>query len=189
MPDPKHQQLDLETAIFAGGCFWGMEDLFKNLPGVHATKVGYIGGTHDNPGYEDVKTGKSGHAEALEVVFDPGVTSYEALLARFFQIHDPTTPDRQGNDVGSQYRSAIFALDAGQKEEARAFIRRAEASGKWPGKFATRIEEGAKFWPAEDYHQDYLEKHPMGYSCHFPRKDWVLEVGPDAPKMGEPGRA
>jgi peptide-methionine (S)-S-oxide reductase len=163
-----------ETAILAGGCFWGMEDLIRKLDGVLVTEVGYTGGALKNPGYKDVKTGSTGHAEAIRIEYDPARISYRALLEFFFQIHDPTQTDGQGNDIGTQYRSAIFPLSDAQRAEAGAIIAEINASGRWPGKVATRIEPFSKWWDAEDYHQDYLEKFPEGYTCHFIRPEWKL---------------
>lgn len=161
-------------AVLAGGCFWGMQDLIRNQPGVLSTRVGYTGGALENPTYHDVKTGTTGHAEAIEIVFDPALMSYEKLLHWFFQIHDPTTKDRQGNDVGSQYRSAIWVVDDAQKAVAEAVLAAVNASGLWPGPAVTRIEPVHGFWDAEEVHQDYLEKHPNGYTCHYVRPDWRL---------------
>ena len=158
-----------ETAVLAGGCFWGMEEILRAVPGVLETNVGYTGGTLDNPRYEDVKTGRTGHAESIEIKFDPAKLSYGALLDMFFKMHDPTTPNRQGNDVGTQYRSAIFYLGPAQKTEAEAAVKRAQASGRWKRPITTEIVPFNKFWPAEDYHQDYLKKHPGGYTCHYVR--------------------
>ncbi|MDZ7627839.1 MAG: peptide-methionine (S)-S-oxide reductase MsrA [Parvularculaceae bacterium] len=163
-----------KTAILAGGCFWGVEDLFRKLPGVVSTKVGYTGGATKNATYKDVKTGKTGHAEAILITYDPAATTFRALLEFFFQIHDPTTIDRQGNDVGSQYRSAIFYLDAEQKTDAETVIAAVNASGKWPGKVVTAVEPAGEWWDAEDFHQDYLIKYPDGYTCHFVRPNWKL---------------
>ena len=163
-----------KTAILAGGCFWGVEDLFRKLPGVVGTEVGYTGGRTKNATYKDVKTGSTGHAEAIRIAYDPAATSYKALLEFFFQIHDPTTVDRQGNDVGSQYRSAIFYLDDDQKRDAEAVIAAVNASGKWPGKVVTKVEPAGEWWTAEEYHQDYLVKYPDGYTCHFIRPAWKL---------------
>jgi peptide-methionine (S)-S-oxide reductase len=163
-----------KTAILAGGCFWGVEDLFRKLPGVVSTEVGYTGGRTRNATYKDVKTGTTGHAEAIRIAYDPAKTSYRALLEFFFQIHDPTTVDRQGNDVGSQYRSAIFTLDDGQKADAEAVIAAVNASGKWPGKVVTKVEPAGEWWTAEEHHQDYLVKYPDGYTCHFIRPAWKL---------------
>jgi methionine-S-sulfoxide reductase len=158
------------VALLAGGCFWGMEDLLRKVPGVLETSVGYTGGELESPRYDDVKTGRSGHAESVRVVFDPKVLSYERLLAYFFSIHDPTTPNRQGNDVGTQYRSAIFVIDAEQRRIAEAMIARVSASGDWKAPVATQVIEANEFYPAEDYHQDYLLKNPGGYTCHYPRQ-------------------
>jgi peptide-methionine (S)-S-oxide reductase len=167
-----------ETAYLAGGCFWGMQDLVRKLPGVIETRVGYTGGTTENPVYEQVKTGRTGHAEALKVVFDPSVLSYEKLLHFFFQMHDPTTKDRQGNDIGSQYRSAIFYLGEEQKKTAERVVAAVDASGKWPGKVVTEIVEAGPWYDAEGYHQDYLENFPEGYTCHYVRPQWQLDEEP-----------
>ena len=164
----------MKTAIFAGVCFWGMQDLFRKQTGVEKTVVGYIGGGTENPNYDTVKNGDTGHAEALKLEYDPEKTSYRELLMFFFQIHDPTTPDRQGNDTGSQYRSAIFYLDQGQKETAETVIEEIENSGKWPGRIVTTLEPAAEFTKAEEFHQDYLKKHPAGYTCHFSRPNWKI---------------
>lgn len=169
-----------ERALLAGGCFWGMQDLIRRLPGVVATRVGYTGGHTDRPIYETVKTGTTGHAESIEIDFDPDVTSYRKILELFFQIHDPTTLDRQGNDIGSQYRSAIFYLDDEQKRIAEDTIADVEESDLWPGEVATEVAEAGEFFEAEEYHQDYLERYPNGYTCHFPRADWVLPSRDDA---------
>ena len=159
-----------ETAVLAGGCFWGMEDLVRRQPGVLETRVGYTGGSNANATYRN----HPGHAEALEIVFDPSQTTYRDILSFFFQIHDPSTLDRQGNDVGSSYRSAIFPLSEAQEHTARETIADVDASGLWPGKAVTTIEPEAPFWEAEPEHQDYLERIPNGYTCHFPRRGWVL---------------
>ena len=159
-----------ETAVLAGGCFWGMQDLIRKQPGVLATRVGYTGGDVANATYRHHK----GHAEAIEIVFDPAATSYRDVLAFFFQIHDPTTKDRQGNDRGSSYRSAIFYLDEVQRQTAIDVIADVEASGLWPGSVVTEVEPNGAFWEAEPEHQDYLMRYPQGYTCHFPRPDWVL---------------
>ena len=164
----------METAILAGGCFWGMEDLIRKIPGVQKTRVGYTGGHFKNPTYKDVCTETTGHAEALEIVFDPSILPYFRLLQYFFQIHDPTTIDRQGNDIGDSYRSHIFTTSQKQREEALITISNIEASKKWPGKIVTKVSPAEEFWEAEDYHQDYLIKNPNGYTCHFPRADWVI---------------
>ena len=166
---PLFQKGALETALLAGGCFWGMEDLLRKEPGVVDTRVGYTGGFIENPTYETVKKGSSGHAEAIEVRFDPKKTSYEKILAFFFRMHDPTTKNRQGNDVGSQYRSAIFYLDEQQKKVAEAVKAKVDASKKWPAPVVTEIVAATRFYAAEDYHQDYLEKNPGGYTCHYVR--------------------
>ncbi|MEO0695899.1 MAG: peptide-methionine (S)-S-oxide reductase MsrA [Pseudomonadota bacterium] len=163
-----------ETAILAGGCFWGMEDLIRKIPGVLDTEVGYTGGTLENPTYNHVKTGKTRHAEAIKIDFDPAQLSYDRVLDVFFQIHDPTTKDRQGNDIGDQYRSAIFYLTEEQKRLAEEKIAAVDASGKWPGKVVTEVTAATPFYEAEDFHQDYLERLPNGYTCHFVRPDWIL---------------
>lgn len=165
-----------EIAILAGGCFWGMQDLIRKLPGVVATRVGYTGGHTSNPVYKDVKTGRTNHAESIRIEYDPAKTSYRALLEFFFQIHDPSTIDRQGNDVGSQYRSAIFFLNQSQKQQAEEIIAEINASGVWPAKVATRLEPAGAFYDAEEAHQDYLEKYPEGYTCHFIRPNWRLKT-------------
>lgn len=158
-----------ETALLAGGCFWGMEDILREQPGVLDTEVGYTGGTLENPTYQDMKGGATGHAEAIRIVFDPQKTSYGALLDVFFKMHDPTTKNRQGNDLGSQYRSAIFYTSEAQKAEAERAVERAQKSGRWKRPIVTEITPASTFWPAEGYHQDYLEKNPNGYTCHFLR--------------------
>jgi peptide methionine sulfoxide reductase msrA/msrB len=158
-----------QTATLAGGCFWGMEELIRQLPGVVGTKVGYTGGTTKNATYEQVRTGRTGHAESIEIEFDPSKTTYEDILEFFFRIHDPTTANRQGNDVGSQYRSAIFVHDEQQKEAAERVKRKVEASGQWKRPIVTEIVPAGEFWSAEDYHQDYLQKNPNGYTCHYVR--------------------
>ncbi len=163
-----------ETIVLAGGCFWGMQDLFRRQPGIVSTRVGYSGGSTSNATYRSVCTGGTGHAEALEVVFDPAATSLRDILAFFFQIHDPTTRDRQGNDRGSQYRSAIFHTTPEQKEIAEETIKAVEASGLWPGPVVTEVAPFDAFWEAEPEHQDYLLRNPHGYTCHFPRADWKL---------------
>lgn len=165
---------DRDIAILAGGCFWGMEDLIRKLPGVVETHVGYTGGDLDSPDYKQVKTGNTGHAESIRIVYDPNKTSYRELLEFFFQIHDPTTINRQGNDLGSQYRSAIFFLNDDQKAEAEKIIAEIDASGRWPNKVVTEVAPAGKWWDAEEYHQDYLEKYPEGYTCHFIRPEWKL---------------
>ncbi|HEX7030943.1 MAG TPA: peptide-methionine (S)-S-oxide reductase MsrA [Gammaproteobacteria bacterium] len=159
-----------ERAVLAGGCFWGMQDLIRKLPGVVATRVGYTGGDTPNATYRNHGT----HAEGIEIVFDPTQTSYRRILEYFFQIHDPTTLHRQGGDIGSSYRSAIYYLDDKQKKVAEETIADVNASGLWPGKAVTELEPAGDFWEAEPEHQDYLERYPNGYTCHFPRPDWVL---------------
>lgn len=163
-----------ETAILAGGCFWGMQDLIRAHPGVLKTRVGYTGGKIANPRYHDLKGGRSGHAEAVEIVFDPAKTGYRDILELFFQIHDPSTRDRQGNDIGSQYRSAIFYTSPEQKRVAEETIADVDASGLWPGKVVTEVVAAGPFWEAEPEHQDYLQRIPYGYTCHFPRSTWKL---------------
>lgn len=158
-----------ETAFLAGGCFWGMEDLIRKLPGVLETDVGYMGGNLENATYQQVKMGTTGHAEALKVIFNPEVLSYKNLLLYFFKIHNPTTEDQQGNDLGSQYRSAIFFLNEEQRITALEVISRVNNSGVWKSPIVTETTAAEKFWLAEEYHQDYLEKHPDGYTCHFER--------------------
>lgn len=159
-----------ELAILAGGCFWGIEELIRNLPGVLRTEVGYCGGSTESPIYNQVKTGQTGHAEAIQVEFDSEKISFENLLLYFFKIHDPTTNNQQGNDIGSQYRSAIFYLDEQQKQIAKKVISRVDQSGAWGHPVVTKLEQAVKFFPAEEYHQDYLQKNPEGYTCHFLRK-------------------
>lgn len=158
-----------EVAILAGGCFWGVEELIRKFPGVIETEVGYTGGNIPNPNYEIVKKGKSGHAEAIRIVFDSKKTSYDALLNYFFRLHDPTTANRQGNDIGTQYRSAIFYTTPQQKEIAEVVKDKVDKSGKWKSKLITEIVAATEFYKAEDYHQDYLQKNPNGYTCHFLR--------------------
>jgi len=159
-----------EVAVLAGGCFWGMQDILRKIPGVLETEVGYTGGWVVNPRYEDTHDSRSGHAEAVRVVFDPRLLSYADLLEKwFFRMHDPTTPNRQGNDVGTQYRSAIFYEDEAQRATAEAVKRKVQASGRWKGTIATEIVKASTWYPAEGYHQDYLVKNPGGYTCHFLR--------------------
>jgi peptide-methionine (S)-S-oxide reductase len=162
--------MQTETAILAGGCFWGMEDLLRRYPGVLSTRVGYTGGDVSNATYLDHGT----HAEAIEIVFDPRQISYRQILEFFFQIHDPTTKNRQGNDTGTSYRSAIFYLDDEQKQVAENTAADVNASELWPGKVVTEIVPAGPFWEAEPEHQDYLERYPNGYTCHFIRPDWKL---------------
>ena len=157
-------------AVFAGGCFWGMQDLIRKRPGILATRVGYTGGDVENATYRNHGT----HAEGIEIIFDPSVVSYRSLLEFFFQIHDPTTANRQGNDRGLSYRSAIYYLDDAQKEVALETIADVNASGIWPGPVVTELEPVGAFWEAEPEHQDYLERIPNGYTCHFVRPDWKL---------------
>ena len=164
-----------ETALLAGGCFWGMQDLLRTQPGVVSTEVGYTGGTTASPTYEDVHAGRGGHAEAVKVVFDPTKTSYEQILVFFFRMHDPTTLNRQGNDVGVSYRSAIFYENDAQKMIAEAVKARVDASHKWPKPVVTEIVAAGPFWTAEPEHQDFLVKHPGGYTCHFVRE---FDFGP-----------
>jgi methionine-S-sulfoxide reductase len=159
-----------EVAVLAGGCFWGMEDLLRKIPGVIATEVGYTGGWLKDPTYHDTHDSKSGHAESVKIVFDPRKLSYEDLLERwFFRMHDPTTLNRQGNDRGTQYRSAIFYTSEAQRKAAEAVKERAGRSGLWKQPVVTEIVPSSTWYSAEDYHQDYLEKNPGGYSCHFMR--------------------
>ena len=159
-----------ERAVLAGGCFWGMQDLIRKLPGVDKTRVGYTGGDVANATYRNHGT----HAEGIEIVFDPETNSYRQLLEFFFKIHDPTTPNRQGNDRGSAYRSAIYYANEQQKQVAIETIADVNASGLWPGKVVTELEPAGDFWQAEPEHQDYLLHFPNGYTCHFPRANWVL---------------
>jgi len=159
-----------ERAVLAGGCFWGMQDLIRKMPGVLDTRVGYTGGDVDHATYRNHGT----HAEAIEIIFDPQRISYRKLLEFFFQIHDPTTLNRQGNDLGVSYRSAIFYTTDEQKQVAQDTILDVEASGLWPGKVVTEVTQAGPFWEAEPEHQDYLERLPNGYTCHFVRPGWVL---------------
>jgi len=162
-----------ERAVLAGGCFWGMQDLLRRYPGVISTRVGYTGGDVANATYRN----HEGHAEAIEIVFDPQKISYRRLLEFFFQIHDPTTLNRQGNDRGTSYRSAIFYTTEEQKEVAEETIADVNASGLWPGKVVTEVVPAGAFWEAEPEHQDYLERIPNGYTCHFIRPNWTLPKG------------
>ncbi|SEK75512.1 peptide-methionine (S)-S-oxide reductase [Roseovarius nanhaiticus] len=162
--------MSTERAVLAGGCFWGMQDLIRKRDGIVSTRVGYTGGDVPNATYRDHGT----HAEGIEIMFDPAKISYREILELFFQIHDPTTLNRQGNDRGISYRSAIYYVDEAQREEALRTIKDVEASGNWPGKVVTEVEPVGDFWEAEPEHQDYLERVPNGYTCHFPRADWVL---------------
>lgn len=151
--------------VLGGGCFWGLEQLFRKRPGVIDTEAGYAGGENERPTYED----HPGHAEAVRITYDPERTSLEELLRYFFRIHDPTTKDRQGNDVGASYRSVIFYKDEEERRTAQAVIAEVEAAGKWTGKVVTALEPMKNYYPAEEYHQDYLQKNPHGYTCHFER--------------------
>ncbi|MEM7731761.1 MAG: peptide-methionine (S)-S-oxide reductase MsrA [Pseudomonadota bacterium] len=159
-----------DRAVLAGGCFWGMEELMRKLPGVKSTRVGYTGGDVPNATYRNHGT----HAEGLEVIYDPAQISYRQLLEVFFQIHDPTTPNRQGNDRGMSYRSAIYYVDEDQRAVAEDTIADVNASGLWPGKVVTEVEPVGDFWEAEPEHQNYLQRIPNGYTCHFYRPNWVL---------------
>ena len=161
---------DNDTAILAGGCFWGVQDLLRRYPGVLATRVGYSGGDVANATYRNHGT----HAEAIEIIFDPKVISYRKILEFFFQIHDPSTENRQGNDRGTSYRSAIFYTSDEQRRVAEDTIRDVDASGLWPGKVVTEVAPAGPFWEAEPEHQDYLQRLPHGYTCHYIRPDWVL---------------
>ena len=160
-----------EKAILAGGCFWGVEELVRDLPGVLSTRVGYSGGDVQHATYRN----HGNHAEAIAIVFDPEKLSYRKLLEFFFQIHNPTTKNRQGNDVGTSYRSAIFYLDESQKKIATDLISEMNASGKWPGTIVTEVVAAGDFWDAEEEHQNYLQKHPYGYTCHYIRPEWQLQ--------------
>jgi peptide methionine sulfoxide reductase msrA/msrB len=155
-----------ETAILAGGCFWGMEEIIRKLPGVLQTKVGYSGGTVANPTYQQVCTGRTGHAESIQVIFDPAKLSYEQLLGYFFRMHDPTTRNQQHNDIGTQYRSAIFYTTDTQKQTAERVKAQVDKSGRFKRPIVTEITKASEFYPAEDYHQKYLVKNPGGYTCH-----------------------
>jgi methionine-S-sulfoxide reductase len=159
-----------EVATLAGGCFWGMEEIIRKIPGVIETTVGYSGGKVLNPNYDIVKIGTSGHAEAIEVVFNPQKLSYSELLSYFFRMHDPTTLNRQGNDKGTQYRSAIFYHSKEQNQIAKEYVLKLETSKKWKNPIVTEITPFEKFYPAEEYHQDYLVKNPGGYTCHWLRE-------------------
>lgn len=162
---------NLERAVLAGGCFWGMQELFRKLPGVKDTRVGYTGGEVPNATYRN----HGHHAEALELYFDPEEVSYATILKFFFQIHDPTTHDRQGNDIGPSYRSEIFYVNDDQFVTAHDVIGQVEASHRWPGPVATKVSPVSDFWEAEPEHQDYLLRNPHGYTCHFPRAEWTLD--------------
>ncbi len=160
-----------KKAYIAGGCFWGMEDLFRTRPGVKDTEVGYIGGQNDHPTYQN----HPGHAEGLEITYDPQATSFKEILDYFYRIHDPRTMNQQGNDRGESYRSAIFFQNEEEKQAAEDFIKLVEESGRWEGKVVSTLEPYTTFWPAEDYHQDYLVKNPNGYTCHFERFGTFIE--------------
>jgi len=167
----KEAKVTKEVAVLAGGCFWGMEEILRKIPGVLDTEVGYTGGSTKHPTYDDVHTGTTGHAESVRITFDPSKLSYAELLEKwFFRMHDPTTKNRQGNDVGSQYRSAIFVTSPEQRKVAEAVKAKVDASGFWKSPIVTQIVEAGEFTPAESYHQDYLEKHPNGYTCHYLRQ-------------------
>jgi methionine-S-sulfoxide reductase len=172
-----------QTAYLAGGCFWGMEELVRQIPGVIETEVGYSGGKVPNATYEIVRTGRSGHAESLKVVFDPQQLSYRHLLFEFFRMHDPTTSNRQGNDMGTQYRSAIFYVDEEQRLTAEEVIRIVDASGAWQAKVVTTLEPFGEFYRAEEYHQKYLVKHPHGYTCHYARE---FDLGENSNTLSSP---
>lgn len=159
-----------KKAYIAGGCFWGMEDLFRTRKGIKDTEVGYIGGENDNPTYKN----HPGHAEGIELTYDPTETSFTEILDYFYRVHDPTTVDRQGNDRGASYRSAIFFQNEEEKKQSEEMIELVDASNRWPSKIVTTLEPYSKFWPAEDYHQDYLVKNPNGYTCHFERFETFL---------------
>jgi peptide-methionine (S)-S-oxide reductase len=163
-------KMTTQKAILAGGCFWGMQDLIRKMPGIISTRVGYTGGDVKNATYRNHGT----HAEGIEVTYDPAIMNYRKLLEFFFQIHDPTTKNRQGNDQGMSYRSAIYFTDEAQRLEAINTIADVNASGIWPGRVVTELEPAADFWLAEPEHQDYLERYPQGYTCHFARPNWVL---------------
>ena len=165
-----------QQAILAGGCFWGVEELIRDLPGVSATKVGYTGGDVKNATYRN----HGSHAEGIAITFDPEILSYRKLLEFFFQIHNPTTKNRQGNDMGASYRSAIFYLSEEQKNTAAALIQEMDASGVWPGKIVTEVVPAGDFWDAEEEHQNYLQKHPYGYTCHFIRPEWQMPAQKEA---------
>jgi peptide methionine sulfoxide reductase msrA/msrB len=165
----KGKSVATAVATLSGGCFWGVQELIRKLPGVLTTRVGYTGGTTQDPGYEQVHTGRTGHAEAVEITYDPRVTTFETILRYFFRLHDPTTLNRQGNDVGTQYRSAIFYHDEEQRKVAERLKAEVDQSGKWKGRVVTQIVPAGPFYLAERYHQDYLQTHPDGYTCHYLR--------------------
>jgi peptide-methionine (S)-S-oxide reductase len=172
--------------LLAGGCFWGMQQLLRQVPGVTRTQVGYCGGTISRPTYQ----AKGDHADTVEVTFDPGLTSLRNILEVFFQIHDPTTLNRQGPDVGPNYRSAVFFQTLYQERVARGLIEEMDRSGLWPGRFMTEVTKTGEFWPAEPEHQDYLQRHPNGFTYHFPRPHWALakETSNAEPKKGKKPR-
>jgi peptide-methionine (S)-S-oxide reductase len=170
--DKMTQNIHNEVAVLSGGCFWGMEHLFSAVNGVSDVTVGYTGGNLDNPNYHDITTGKTGHAEAIQVTYNPEKITYENILKYFFKIHDPTTLNKQGNDIGTQYRSAIFYNSLEQKNTAYNVIAAGNRSGVFGKPIVTQIIALEKFYPAEDYHQDYLEKNPYGYTCHRVREEW-----------------
>jgi methionine-S-sulfoxide reductase len=169
IPLKEAKSMSKETATLAGGCFWGMEEIISSIPGVISTQVGYTGGEVDNPTYGIVKLGQSNHAEAVQVIFDPNKLSFKDLLGYFFRMHDPTTPNQQGNDRGSQYRSAVFYHSELQQQMARAVMLEIETAKKWPRPLVTQVEPAGRFYPAEEYHQKYLKKNPNGYTCHWLR--------------------
>ena len=170
VPNSQALPTKTETATFAAGCFWGSEEFFRKVPGVIKTRVGYTGGTVSSPKYDQMHDGSTGHAESVDIEFDPSKVSYDNLLDLFFKMHDPTTLNRQGNDTGTQYRSAIFYHGEDQKLKANNFKSKVEKSGAWKNSIVTEISEAKTFWPAEDYHQQYLVKHPGGYDNHYLRK-------------------
>jgi len=172
-PSAKGDVKNRAVAVLAGGCFWGMEEILRQVPGVLETQVGYAGGSVPNPDYDAVSSGSSGHAEAVRIVYDQSVLSYRKLLSDwFFRMHDPTTKNRQGNDVGTQYRSVIFVTSPSERQIAESVIQEIDRSGKLDAPIVTTIETAGPFTPAEDYHQDYLQKHPGGYTCHYLR-EWT----------------
>jgi peptide methionine sulfoxide reductase msrA/msrB len=172
---PQQSEQIMETAILAGGCFWGMEELFRHHQGVVSTRVGYTGGHIPDVGYKQVKTGTTGHAEAIEVVFDPEQVTYEDLLYFFFSLHDSTTLNRQGNDLGDSYRSAIFVLSSEQADTANKVIQHLDESGVLPGPIVTQLVKASTFYEAEPEHQDYLQRYPDGYTCHWVRPNWIVK--------------
>jgi methionine-S-sulfoxide reductase len=173
---------NFEKATFAAGCFWGTEEFFRKIPGVIETRAGYTGGMTPNPKYDEMHDGHTGHAESVEILFDPTKVTYQYLLDQFFKMHDPTTPNQQGNDVGSQYRSAIFYHSEKQKAEADAFMTKVNRSHAWPIPLITQLAPAKTFWKAEEYHQKYLMKHPGGYDNHYLRK-----ITFDSPTAGDKG--